>query len=251
MSKKYTTSETCIYCGGKAGSEEHVFPQWLRERFTGSGTLDHKVNIDAQIRIKQGVKDVRVVVRSVCNTCNTGWMSELQNKAKPIIVGLLDETITSLSLEDCRLLTSWAVMSGMCLETRNERSLWLYTHLDRTLLYANRSIHETTEVWICYWVNSQGPFYEVRKSGGKDIELYVFTFVFGNLIFQVLHWVPIDFDKLQLERITIEGPWDVALIPIRYPKDSPITWRPKLGINGEDGFKQLESRFLRPETASG
>jgi hypothetical protein len=245
MSKKYTTSETCIYCGGKAGSEEHVFPQWLRERFTGSGTIEHQVNISSPVRFMQGVKDVRIVVRSVCKTCNGRWMSVLQNEAKPIIEGLLDETFATLILEDCRLLTSWAVMSAMCLETRNERTHWLYNDLVRTLFYKNKSIPDNTDVWLCCWVNSPGPSYEVRKSGGKDISGYVFTFGFGNLVFQVLHWMPIDSHKQQPKRITIEEPWDEVLIPIRYPKDSAINWRPKKGIDGEVGFKKLESRFLR------
>ena len=148
---KYTTSDNCIYCGKKAGSEEHVFPQWLRKKFKGSGSLEHKVNINQPVLFKHRIEDVRITVRSVCQQCNNVWMSDLQQEAKPIIEGLLDETTTSLSLQDCRTLTCWAVMTVMCLETRNESSVWLYKPLERTLFYANREIPENTEVWLAHF----------------------------------------------------------------------------------------------------
>jgi hypothetical protein len=247
MKKKHTTSEKCIYCDKKAGSEEHVFPQWLRKRFTGSGTLEHKVNISDPVRFKRRIHDVRITVRSVCKKCNTGWMSDLQKLAKPIIEGLLDETTTSLSLQDCRTLTCWCVMTVMCLETRNESSVWLYKALDRTLFYTHKEIPENTEVWLAYWKDSPGPFFEGTKGEAKDSEGHVSTFGFGNVVFQVLHLVPND--KPQPNRITIQPPWDEILIPIRYPKESEIAWIPKQGLNSEFGFTALQSRFsLSPIT---
>jgi hypothetical protein len=241
MSKTYTTSETCIYCGKEAGSEEHVFPQWLRERFKGAGTLEHKVNINEPVRLMRRIQDVRITVRSVCKKCNNGWMSNLQNKAKPIIEGLLDETNTTLSLEDARTLTSWAVMTVMCMETRNERPFWLYRELDRTLFYASKEIPKNTEVWIAYWVNSPGPFFEGKNGQAKDSDGHVSTFGFGNLIFQVLHIVPKGGGTPQAGRITIDDHWEKFLIPIRYPKEQKKT----VPIDGEEGFQALESRFSR------
>jgi hypothetical protein len=247
MGRKYTTSEACIYCGGKAGSEEHVFPQWLRERFQGIGTLEHKVNIKSPIRFKRGVKDVRVVVRSVCKKCNETWMSGLQNDAKPIIEALLDETATALDAEECKLLSSWAVMSAMCLETRNERPVWHYTDFDRTLFYTKRMIPNDTEVWICYWVNSPGPAYDGSNQANNEEKGYVATFGFGNILFQLFHVVPIDSEKRLSKKLTIQEPWTELLRPIRYPKDLPIRWRPRKEIDGDRGFQALHSRFLHPD----
>jgi hypothetical protein len=241
MSKKYTTSEKCIYCDKKADSEEHVFPRWLRDRFTGDATLEHKVNINEPVRFKRRVKDIRVVVRSVCAKCNNTWMSEIQNKAKPIIEGMLDRTNVTLSLEDARALTTWAVMSVMCLETRNERSHWLFSELERTLLYKNTDIPDLTEVWIAYWINSPGPFVEGKIGHTKDSDGHVATLGFGNVILQILHIVPKDAGKPQPKRITLDDPWEKFLIPIRYPKEQRTTFP----IDGEEGFEALESRFSR------
>ncbi len=50
--------------------------------------------------------------------------------------------------EECKPLSSWAVMSSMSLESRNERPVWHYTELDRTLFYTRRVIPNNTEIWI-------------------------------------------------------------------------------------------------------
>jgi hypothetical protein len=248
MSKKYSSSKTCIYCGALSGSEEHVFPEWLRNQFKGKGTLEHKVDIDSPIRFKKGVKDLRITVRSVCVECNNGWMSKLQNDAKPLITELLHESTTTLDLAECKLLTSWAVMSAMCLESRNKREVWKYGELDHTLFFTKREIPKNTDVWICYWANSPGPSYDGRILSSLDKRGYVATFGFGNLVYQVLQVVPVDSNNLQQRKISIEAPWDQILIPIRYPKNLPISWPPKNAIQGDPGINALESRLVRPPT---
>ncbi len=245
MSKKYTTTKTCIYCGAQAGSKEHVFPEWLRDRFTGVGTLEYKEDIDSPIRFKKGVRDLRVTVRSVCKKCNEHWMSVLQNDTKPLILSLLDSPTTTLDLMDCKLLTSWAVMSMMCLETRNRRAIWRYSELDHTLFYTNKEIPKNTEVWICHWKNSPGSFYEGRVLGMNHDRAFVTTFGFGNLVFQVLHVVPVDPNDGKTMWMSTTLPWDEILIPIRYPKDVATNWPPKKSITGEPDFDALESRFSR------
>ena len=118
MSKKYSTTETCIYCGRKAGSEEHVFPNWLRKQFAGHGTLEYQGNMHSPRDLTE-ITDLRVTVRSVCGRCNQTWMGGLQQDTKPLIQSLLLNTSVILDVHECKLLTSWAVMTAMCGETRN------------------------------------------------------------------------------------------------------------------------------------
>jgi hypothetical protein len=177
-------------------------------------------------------------------------MSALQNDAKPVIMGLLDQTVASLDADQCKLLTSWAVMSAMCLETRNDRPDWLYTVLDRTLLSTQRTIPKNTEVWIGFWDNSPGPSYDGSYQTNPHEKGYVSTFGFGNLLFQLLHVTPVDPSSPKPRKLTIQEPWTEVLIPVRYPKDLPIRWRPKNGLDGEFGFRELHSRFLRSDAIS-
>ena len=88
----------------------------------------------------------------------------------------------------------YVVMSMMCLETRNRQAIWRYSELDHTLFYTKKEIPKNTEVWICHWKNSPGAFYEGRVLGMKHDRAFLTTFGFGNLVFQVLHVVPVNPD---------------------------------------------------------
>ena len=246
MSKKFTTTKTCIYCGSQSVSEEHVFPIWLRNRFRGYGTLEHKVDLDSPIRFKTGVTDLRVTVRSVCKKCNENWMSVIQNDTKPLIERLLKDPTSDLDLRECRRLTTWAVMSAMCLETRNAPPEWRYTQVDHTLFQKRREIPDRTEVWICRWDNTTGPSYDSHLMGENHDRAYVVTFGFGTLIFQVLHLVPVDPNDGKTMWISDDLPWDDILIPIRHPRGSTASLAGKRAIDGEQ-MSLLESRFSRPQ----
>jgi hypothetical protein len=246
MSKKHATTENCIYCGVNEVSEEDVFPKWLQRRFKrpedSHGTLERIPNLNSEVRIERSVRVLKVAVEAVCFECNNTWMSGLQNNTKPIIASLLDETTTSLTPEECRQLTCWVVMSAMCLEANNPRSKWLYDDLDRTLL-KEKEIPRNTEVWIGYWMNAPGEFYEGRLGYGTHYKGYVCTFGFGNLLFQLLHNV--QSDRQPRNWNTLSAPWNEMLIPIRFPKP-PVILPTKQPIQGEDGFSALSSRFLNP-----
>jgi hypothetical protein len=46
----------------------------------------------------------------ICQLCNNGWMSRLENDTKPIMIGLMDRTVklNALDAEQCRVLARWA-----------------------------------------------------------------------------------------------------------------------------------------------
>ncbi len=51
--------------------------------------------------------------KAVCTTCNTGWMSDLQNAAKSIIAPMVDGQRVSIGPADQRLTAAWATMTGI------------------------------------------------------------------------------------------------------------------------------------------
>lgn len=112
-------SSQCIFCktdlNKSTKSNEHIVPQWLlrhlemeRDGMTianvivegESATIDHETQRDLTFS--------RYVYGRVCKTCNSGWMSDLETKVKPILVKVLDaERQIILSNQDCELLASW------------------------------------------------------------------------------------------------------------------------------------------------
>ncbi len=248
MSKKYSTTEKCIFCGKEAGSEEHVFPNWLRKEFKGHGTLEYQGDMNSPVLCTR-VTDLRLTVRSVCQYCNVGWMSRLQEGAKPLIKSLLSNSSVSFDACECKLLTSWAVMTAMCSETRNPPGVWRFTDQERTVFYSyeNRPIPIQTHVWVCRWEGSPGPFVvarllEMRGEGAGD-RAYAMTIGFGTLIIQVLRVKPVDPNDQRSTMPRGSLPWDEIVTQIWNLESLPIRFPKRRAIQGENEFDLLAERF--------
>ncbi len=55
-------------------------------------------------------------VKWLCATCNNGWMSMLENEAKPILESILDEKLKDIDAASQSTLACWAVKTAMVLE---------------------------------------------------------------------------------------------------------------------------------------
>ena len=54
-------------------------------------------------------------LKKVCTACNTGWMNDLENVAKPFILGLIRRTLAfdDLTEEDRRILAKWPAKTAI------------------------------------------------------------------------------------------------------------------------------------------
>ena len=76
-------ARTCIFCGGPAGSEEHVFPNWLNGVLPALpdgvkadwGYTSTKTDEPLDVRAWSKPQLASEVTKSVCHDCNTGWMA--------------------------------------------------------------------------------------------------------------------------------------------------------------------------------
>ncbi|MBV7408889.1 MULTISPECIES: hypothetical protein [Roseobacteraceae] len=116
----------CIFCRGKATgkfyrSKEHVLGQWLQR-----GLFSYNQNLKGRRNHleNQAVSDTEFVVRLgefakaghglhrtvagvVCNTCNNGWLSDIQNAAKKPFTKIHNIGPVSLSVSDQKDLARW------------------------------------------------------------------------------------------------------------------------------------------------
>ena len=59
-----------------------------------------------------------LVTRRVCHTCNTGWMAQLEDRARPILMPLIQRRrVTSVPGTDAILAATWGVKTAMTLAT--------------------------------------------------------------------------------------------------------------------------------------
>ena len=136
----------CIFCGKFQVSREHVLPAWLKELFPRDEHSTHTfgtINPSSIIGIPRIVQRKRpghsgtAKVRVVCESCNSGWLSRLEEDVKPILIPLINGKRCGLPLDMQKTLATWAAKTAMTAEqarprergiSQAERS-WLKEHL--------------------------------------------------------------------------------------------------------------------------
>ncbi|MGH2911332.1 MAG: hypothetical protein ACRDJ3_02530 [Solirubrobacteraceae bacterium] len=110
----------CMFCGeNRKPTREHVFPQWLA-RFVGDDA-----GIDTYLW-KLGASPVErgpylnrlltdLVLRKVCAPCNSGWMSELETEARPLLIDLIAGRVITLNSQVRAVLLRWALKTAAAL----------------------------------------------------------------------------------------------------------------------------------------
>jgi hypothetical protein len=139
-----TNTRKCIFCEGTRLTKEHIWPDWLKDyipkRFKQTA---HATNLSSTVlapdtlqplsahinhQIKKGVLQRpgdphSRRLRIVCATCNNGWMSRLQQKAKQHLVPLIADDWSQLSMHTSDILAAWATMYTMVVEFADENTL--------------------------------------------------------------------------------------------------------------------------------
>lgn len=127
----------CIFCGDPVGSQEHLWPDWLKD----STIVDHTPVNHQQFQLWNVVTpgDPIAVIHhdlkkhdgpptkhkepEVCAGCNNGWMSRLENKTKPALLTMIDGGSSELGPHDQRILARWADKTAMVHETTSAESV--------------------------------------------------------------------------------------------------------------------------------
>lgn len=125
----------CIFCDAKAKlSKEDFFPQWFREIYPASQEAQ-KARLNAEISWHEpdpetGGVLVRIAksrlarpgdladqtLKVVCEPCNNGWMSRLQQAAKPHLLPYIMGKWPRPNRLARKVISSWATMFSMVIE---------------------------------------------------------------------------------------------------------------------------------------
>ena len=84
----------CLFCDSAELTREHIWPDWLVTEYKSRGpsgrgaytaTLEHTDGLNAEWR----QSTITMKRRLVCESCNSGWMSDLESLASPMLKPLL------------------------------------------------------------------------------------------------------------------------------------------------------------------
>jgi hypothetical protein len=115
----------CIFCDSMGITKEHMWADWLRkyiprqlQNHATSFAKYHPDIIERAIVTRTGDPHSRRI-KCVCGNCNNGWMSQIQESAKPYIIPLLRGIPVAFSRNSQTILATWITMMVMVAEHLN------------------------------------------------------------------------------------------------------------------------------------
>lgn len=160
--------KTCIYCGKSPLTKEHIWPEWLKRYIPRAQpshrrqfSLVHPTHIEPTVGNHAG--DIQTVhVKIVCENCNSGWMSRLQNNAKPVVLKLAQGQHATLNLKQQQLLAAWVAMSVISSEYVPPGPS-VTPQSERDFLRDHQLAPENWNIWIGHFFRRDWPSSYVRS----------------------------------------------------------------------------------------
>lgn len=240
----------CIFCGHTGVSKEHLFADWLadifprdaqsRRRSVYTQWLDESgPHTPAE---KRGLEEGHLgskKLRVVCQGCNAGWLSRLEERAKPILIPLIAGNRFNLTTEAQALLSTWAAKTAMVAEhlraTENGTS-----QDERAALMSTDIPPANWFVWIAaYWgerwrdlsigqIRVASNPTPVSKPSRARYYGHATTFTVGHILFCVVNGSDPNFPR-HFGRFEVEG-----LIQLWPARARSILWPPQLVCGDAD-----------------
>lgn len=241
----------CVFCGATTNmSKEHVWPGWVRkllppEVLNRDYTYVYENTEGEFLRVpRQPIFQKRV--RSVCQPCNSGWMSRREDAVKPYIEGMLVGRGRQLHTESQAAIATWGALKAFVAQRsfRQEDPYGRIPQEDYRDLYETRDERQLPEPFTVYtakaaWSDGAAApgFFRLngiargRKQRNHQ-DGYLLTFTALNLVVQVLRI----FGDERAE--FIHRPGLAPSIAQIWPTGESFTWPPGAALT-KDGILAL------------
>jgi hypothetical protein len=236
----------CVFCGDTGLTKGHIWPDWLNkilpktathhEQETGKfNTFESTVPGPAHsVRIGQGHARTRKP-RNTCVTCNGGWMSLIEGRARPSGTRLILDSPQLMDLNDQTAIASLLTLITMRLEFLGD--MRAIQNQERDWLRAHREPSKDWKIWISafggddgdqHWSRSYAAQLESKPTDRVGLEycnVRVTTLVIGKLCAHLFYSPIIDFQGY--EGISLTQIWprphvyvDTSLLSVITGKDA-------------------------------
>lgn len=251
----------CVFCG-RTGAEvkitrEHVLPSWLQTKATfrfGGGTEIWRVS-GVKLTSVQNPPLFNRRPYIACLDCNTGWMHDLEERAHPILLPMLDGFDRALGFQQQATVATWAAKT--CFALHHARHEFISTvpkaHL-RALVSAqdmvppkdveiflavdrlNRFSAETGDHMVAF--SSRNPTVKSKGVPVHGASIYILTLRIHCFVCQVIGQAGIPEEA---------GLWQHPYAPDAaqrvWPREiAPLHWPPAKSLDQHSGFETFASR---------
>jgi hypothetical protein len=239
--------DRCVFCGAKGTTKEHIFSKWTHRYLptsknsrasssVGFHHIDRPPEI-ALIKLSGELKhwQVKCVCGETKDSCNNGWMRNIENKAKPILSKLITGEEIRLHPNDHEIIAAWAILKVIIAEFDAKADVTV-NHMQRKYLMRHGRAptrgwavwigsYERRD-WIPEWVSR--PMLIVPDKVAQRRKSYVArhfnsnstTQVLGRLYIHVMHTPMLSLIK----RWQFSQPHNGTLFRVWPPVESSIKW---------------------------
>ena len=249
---KASAPKTCVFCGGKPLTKEHIWPKWARRKLTSIiqepywkermvGPLSHVPQViavggeDREYAEQHSAAPLySMTTRSVCASCNGGWMSQLEEEARPIIEAMLSRQDRTLHEDGQRILAAWAVKTALTFQQTLSPDRRLYPASDYSTLRESNEPSSMTRVWLSSYAGGQlssAIFQGLVSVVDRHPIMYSTTITLGPVAFQVM-------GSCYTVLVAPAGFRDQPNIHGIWPYKDSFTWTPTPGLT-ESGRREF------------
>lgn len=254
---------TCLFCDSTELTLEHVWPRWISRLFhpkpvKGQYRIETESTLHAPIR--RSAKLLDQTAKVVCEPCNTGWMHELEECAKPILTPLILARGGARDLDALAQATilTWALQRAMVFEHTVRKAADRFYEQDERVQFANSSEFEPPPgvyVWLAQYRGRRAIHSTIQnlsarpKSGSGAHHVQVISVTIRHFAFQVVAGRWPERDRLDLKEIDAST-WQRPTIRLWPGREHPIRWPPTEYLSDQT-LKAFTDRFngsipLRP-----
>ena len=227
----------CLFCEKTANSREHLWPDWILQR-QAWGPVQMTIGKSP----RKVIAGPNQKVRSVCNQCNNGWMSELEGRNRPLIGCLMQDFSMPLDASQQESLALWTVKTAMVLDSINKRDRSsFYERADCENLRQHLTIPPKTTVWAGrYYRSGLAAFgtdlWLCLPDGPRGARACATTIIVGHLALQTLtiYRLP-GYEQTSLSADSKVGQWTGLLIEVWPARTRPVDWPPPLTFTNSGG----------------
>ncbi len=255
-------ANTCIYCGRRGVSKEHVIPAWLGKYVSQNeptNSLGYKLygfgsRVIDEDHLERPGDGHTVKVRRVCESCNNGWMSQLQERAKPLILDMLSGAPLALHKRFQTNLAAWSAMTFMAGDFRRAVSAAI-SQEDRNYLMKVGRAPKNWRIWVGRYEREQAallfahnalrvstPRHPVADSTDDELpppNSQASSVIIGNIFLTCISSSASD-----LHHYWKFTPRNAALLDQIWPVETPrIAWPPERTMVDEDAVRIANTFF--------
>lgn len=223
-------------------TREHAFARWLGDVLPG-GPYEHqrrRAGRPGRIVTTQGQLDV--VVKCVCAGCNNGWMSVLEEEARPTLTALIAGKPRELDVTEQTTLATWGTKTAMMLDFHQEKPL--VRSREHAEFYATRLPPRNAHVWLAsygaedFLARVENATLRFQPPGSMLVDLiqaFFVTYRIRHLVFQVaVPMIAFEFHR---------PPEDEQRVRAIWPPTGPITMPMGVALQNEAEFKAFSHPF--------